>query len=358
MKTKSNIWIYALAFMGASLMFASSCDDDNDDPVDVTSPVILNEIEDYGYSYAVCKGTFKHNNDTALSLDRIYYSDITNKPTLTNSYSWIRPYIIGDTLGQIEFGCRLGLRNNTTYYIRCAYTKNKTDTLYSNVVSVTTLLFEINSIEFNPELTYGQVSDIENNTYKTIEIGTQTWMAENLKTTKFNNGTSIPLSTYSSEFLITTDPEYCNFNNDEGDSGPLGKLYNWYVIEEQNVCPSGWHVATTSDWDILDEYVTQNYMFVGKALASKSGWMESRSSSLIGNDLELNDSTGFSAIAAGEFSLEEFRSLGHAAVWWSPNDENGNYLPSSRYLTRDTQGLGVNITEKENNGYSVRCVKN
>ncbi len=337
-----------------------------DDTEGETSPVILQEIVDYGYTYAICKGTFEHNYDPNLLLDEIYFSDITNEPTVSNSNSrrtniygdaYIK--VVSDAMGQTDFECKfIELENNKTYYFRCAYIKNITDTLYSDAVSITTNLFEINSIEFNPEVTYGQISDVDNNNYKTVEIGTQTWMAENLKTTKFRDGTSITLITNMAEFLVTTDPAYCNFENDAAGSEPLGKLYNWYVIEEENVCPAGWHVATASDWDVLDEYVMQNYQCSGKALASKVGWMEAFWFDCnIGNDFELNNSTGFSAIAAGAFSDNVFGGFGHAGVWWSPKEEGGDYLPSSRYLTRDNSSLGLNSSEAENKGYPVRCVK-
>ncbi len=332
----------------------------------ITSVVTLNEIDDYGYKYVVCNGTFEHNSDPALVLDQIYFSDITTEPSVSNRNTrrvsalgdgYIQ--ILKDSLGQIDFECRLiELEPNTRYYFRCAYVKNLVDTFYSNTVSITTKLFEINSIEFNTELSYGQVDDIDNNTYKTIEVGTQTWMAENLKTTKFNNGTAVPLITDMSEFIATQNPAYCNFENEAEKSETLGKLYNWYVIEEENICPAGWHVATASDWDVLDNFVTENYDCSGKAIASRSGWMEaSWYECNIGNDLALNNSTGFSAIAAGAFSDYEFGGFGHADVWWSPQGTSGNYQPSSRYLTRDNSNIGVNSSEDEHKGYSVRCVK-
>ena len=332
----------------------------------VNSPVTLNTIDDFGYTYVICTGTFKHNNDITLLLDQIYFSDITSEPTVLNSNSRITNIygdayikILRDTLGLANFECRfIELKSNTTYYFRCAYIKNRTDTLYSNTVSITTKLFEINSIDFNNEVAYGQISDVYNNTYKTVEIGTQTWMAENLKTTKFNDGTSIPLLDNISDFLATTNPAYCNFENNEATSEPLGKLYNGYVIEERNVCPSGWHVSTASNWDALNDYLIANYECPGKALASKKGWMEAFWFDCnIGNHFELNNSEGFSAIDAGEFSENIFRFFGHTGIWWSPREECGEYIPASRYLTRDNSDIGEHSNESKNKGYSIRCTK-
>jgi uncharacterized protein (TIGR02145 family) len=325
----------------------------------------LDEIGDYGYSYVVCTGTFKHEDDSA-KLVNVFVSDITNEPsTLQHNPIRISAFgdgyinILRDSLGQIDFECRIiELEENTTYYFRGAYTNSVADTFYSNMVSVTTKHFTINSIEFNDALTYGQVSDVDNNTYKTIEIGSQTWMAENLKTTKFKNSTPIPLITSSSEFIETTTPAYCNYENNASGSESLGKLYNWHVIEQGNLCPSGWHIATSSDWDALDDFVTSEYECSGKALASTGGWIEAFWWTCnIGNDFALNNGTGFSAIATGVFENEAFGGFGHADVWWSPDNEKSNNLPASRYLTRDNSDLGANSTGAENNGYSVRCIK-
>ena len=363
MKSNPNALVQVFCLMILTL-FISGCKKDNSD--DTVSPAVLNEIEDYGYTYAVCTGTLDYSNDGTLLLDEIYFSDVTDEPTVSNSNSRRANYygdnyikILSDESRHINFECKFTeLQSNTTYYFRCAYVKNVTDTLYSNMVSITTKIFEINSLNFNDEVTYGQISDIDNNTYKTVEIGTQTWMAENLKTTKFNDGTSIPLLDNISDFLATTNPAYCNFENNEAASEPLGKLYNWYVVEAGNVCPSGWHVASASDWDILDNFVSGEYLCSGKALASKEGWMEAFWYDCnIGNNFDSNNSTGFSAIAAGAFSDYEFGGFGHAGVWWSPDDQAGGYLPSSRYLTRDNSDIGVNSVETEDKGYSIRCVK-
>jgi uncharacterized protein (TIGR02145 family) len=355
---KTNPFSLCILLCAALLISLSSgC---NKDDSKGSSPVTLNEISDVGFKYAVSTGKFVHNNDATLALVGLCYSDIFDQPSTTNSYGSYRNIrILQDSMGQIDFDCRLiELKVNTTYYVRCAYTKNLLDTLYSNAVSFTTNDFVINSIEFNDELTYGEVSDIEENTYRTIVIGTQTWMAENLKSTKFNDGSSIPLVTSESDFLSATDPVFCNFEYNATLAEPLGKLYNWHVVEQENVCPDGWHVATSSDWAQLNEYVDQQYRCSGKALASKSGWTESFNFECnVGNNLEINDSTGFSAIASGEFQNEVFGAYGHAGAWWSPKFENGDYVPSHYYLTRDRNTLGEDGNAAENRGHSIRCIK-
>ncbi len=147
-----------------------------------------------------------------------------------------------------------GLHPSTKYYVR-SYVTNSAGTAYGNELSFTTSA--VTSIIFNPDLTYGSVSDIDGNIYKTIQIGTQTWMAENLKTTKFNDGTPLVNVTDNFEWENSTDDGYCWYNNDASSyKTTYGALYNWNaVIDNRNLCPAGWHVPTTPEWYTLKTYL-------------------------------------------------------------------------------------------------------
>lgn len=93
------------------------------------------------------------------------------------------------------------------------------------------------------------VEDIEGNVYKTVTIGKQVWMAENLKTSKYNNGTSIPLVTRDTEWNRLATPAYCWYRNDQTKFGYIyGALYNWYAINTGSLYPAGWHVTTDAKW--------------------------------------------------------------------------------------------------------------
>ncbi|RLD36404.1 MAG: hypothetical protein DRI74_09135, partial [Bacteroidetes bacterium] len=111
---------------------------------------------------------------------------------------------------------------------------------------------------FNPDLEYGTMSDIEGNIYKTIQIGNQIWMAENLRTTKYKNDEGIA-TTFSNELWGTTDVGlYCNYNNTENlvSIATYGRLYNWYAVNNENgLAPEGWRVPTVSDWNTLIDYL-------------------------------------------------------------------------------------------------------
>jgi hypothetical protein len=112
------------------------------------------------------------------------------------------------------------------------------------------------------------ISDVEGNIYNVVRIGTQVWMKENLKSTKYNDNSDIPLvadqTAWNNIQLYGLEtPAYCWYNNDETNKAAYSGLYNWYTLNtstngNKNVCPSGWHVPVNDDWVILIDYLTNN----------------------------------------------------------------------------------------------------
>jgi uncharacterized protein (TIGR02145 family) len=139
------------------------------------------------------------------------------------------------------------------------------------------------------------VTDKDGNVYHTVTIGTQTWMVENLKTTKYNDGTAIPFITDNSAWANLTTPGYCWYNNDSTTyKNMYGALYNWYAVSTGNLAPKGWHVATDAEWTTLQNYlITNGYNydgstsgnFIAKSLADTLIWDADTGSGTIGNDL-------------------------------------------------------------------------
>src|SRR5665648_943598 len=102
----------------------------------------------------------------------------------------------------------------------------------------------------------GTVTDIDGNVYKTVTIGTQVWMAENLKTTKYRNGDPIPNITDATAWTNLTTGAYCNNNNDANYATTYGRLYNWYAVNDiRNIAPAGWHIPTKAEWTTLTTYL-------------------------------------------------------------------------------------------------------
>ncbi|UCE18461.1 MAG: hypothetical protein JSV84_16660 [Gemmatimonadota bacterium] len=99
------------------------------------------------------------------------------------------------------------------------------------------------------------VTDIDGNVYKVVTIGDQIWMAENLKTTKFSDGEPIPNVTDNSEWCSRVTPAYCWYNNNSSNRDTLGGLYNWYAVNTGKLAPTGWHIPSEAEWNILISYL-------------------------------------------------------------------------------------------------------
>lgn len=212
------------------------------------------------------------------------------------------------------------------------------------------------------------VTDTSGNVYHTITLGSQTWMIENLKTTKYNDGTDIPLVTVATDWAAMTTPAFCWYKNDEANYGATcGALYNWYAVNSGKLCPKGWHVPTDDEWTVLETYLIFNaYNFDGttagnkyaKALASTSNWDPSPNEGAVGNtDFPAKRNvTNFTGVPAGCRAVDGgFAYYTFYAFWWSTslNDassvwDRGLYSHSN-YVARSSYGF--------RNGFSVRCLK-
>lgn len=156
-----------------------------------------------------------------------------------------------ETASDLWFG---QLTPNTIYRIRAyliQFTGSSVRTFYGPEIEFTTLAFD-KSIQFNPGIDYGSLSDIEGNTYRSVEIGTQVWMAENLRTSRLNDGTSIPKVTFSDPWWDVSTPGYnwCDKDSDNY-STTYGAMYNWYTVNTGKLCPTGWHVPSDDEWETL-----------------------------------------------------------------------------------------------------------
>jgi uncharacterized protein (TIGR02145 family) len=211
------------------------------------------------------------------------------------------------------------------------------------------------------------VADIDGNLYHIVTIGTQTWMVENLKTTKYRNGDPISNVTDDSEWRSLSTGAYCDYDNKPDNSAFYGKLYNWYAVDDsRNITPAGWHVPTDGDWTILENYLIANgYNYDGskdgnkiaKALASTTNWASSTGGGTIGNDLTKNNSTGFTALPGGNRSSGSggFYSIGRFGYWWS-STEIGGYYACYRNLYYTYSDLHRSFDTKAT-GLSVRLVR-
>jgi uncharacterized protein (TIGR02145 family) len=205
---------------------------------------------------------------------------------------------------------------------------------------------------FNSLLTYEIMTDQDGNTYNTITIGTQTWMAENLRTTKYQNGDAIPELTDNTSWVNSTSGAYCNYGNTTGFDtiATYGRLYNGYVISDsRSIAPEGWHVPSNDEWTTLINYLGGDTVAGSKLKEINTTHWESP------NEGTTNES-GFTALPAGYRSIDgEFLSMSYYSQWWSSSvtDAANAKLRSMVYFSNDIGSGEVSMKY----GFSIRCIK-
>jgi uncharacterized protein (TIGR02145 family) len=192
-----------------------------------------------------------------------------------------------------------------------------------------------------------QVIDQEGYTYKTIHIGNQEWFAENLRTSKYNDGTPIPNITDKNTWSNLNTGAYSFYDNNESNNATYGKLYNWYAVETDKLCPIGWHVPSVADWITLSDYLGGKW--VANKMKSTSGWF---------NDRNGTNSSGFSGLPVGiRTNNGSYYGEGKCCYWWS-SLEIGSKRPYILGLTFNYIGLERNRYNYHlRGGYSVRCLR-
>lgn len=236
-----------------------------------------------------------------------------------------------------------------------------------DIVTTKLAIAELDSISFLPPIPPGTYVDIDGNVYTTVTIGSQTWMVENLKTTRYRNGAAIPNITDNAAWALLTTGAYSNYNNTEAEGDTYGRLYNWFAVNDnRNLAPAGWHIPTMNEWMILENYLIANgYNYDGstsgnkiaKSLASKSLWESYGVNGTPGNNLATNNSSKFNAFPSGfrrrdgNFSISNKRY----SYWWT-NDEGSDLEAKYKGMFNDTYYIQSYEGPKKN-GYVVRCIK-
>ncbi|MBG0861179.1 MAG: fibrobacter succinogenes major paralogous domain-containing protein [Bacteroidales bacterium] len=242
-----------------------------------------------------------------------------------------------------------GLTPGSKYYLR-AYASNELGTSYGTQISFTTL--SVNPPTFNPDKTYGTVTDIDGNIYKTIQIGILIWMAENLRTTKYNDGSSIPLVTGDNNWVNRSSAAMCWFNDDPGIYKDIyGGYYNIYAVNTKKLCPAGWHVPDKTDWSQMISYLGNEVSAGGKMKESGTlNWMSP--------NYGATNESGYTGLPAG-CRRDKFLQRGISAYWWSATS---NYIYSGTYydsyvLDYRYKSISVVIMTYSGSGLNIRCVK-
>lgn len=215
--------------------------------------------------------------------------------------------------------------------------------------------FQIKIIANDYNLQWGTVTDIDGNVYKTVKIGEQWWMAENLKVTHYRNGEAIPNITDNSEWTNLTTGAWCTYNNDDGYIATYGLQYNWYAMDDScNIAPVGWHVPSNTEWETLAEYLGGSSVAGGKM--KTTGTVGGGDGLWLSPNTGATNESGFSGLPSYyRFTLGNFGGLGDYGYLWSSTEYSSANSWGRVLHTRDSD-IQRQIQPKYY-GYSVRCVR-
>jgi uncharacterized protein (TIGR02145 family) len=194
------------------------------------------------------------------------------------------------------------------------------------------------------------VKDVEGNSYKILKIGNQFWLAENLKTFKYNDGTLINLIVSDSLWITDTLGAVCHYNNVSENSKIYGAMYNWYAVKTNKLCPSGWKVPSSSDWDTLSNFLGGDQIS-GSKLKEVGTQLWSTSNENVTNEF------GFTALPTGTRNQFGFFSQGVVTYWWSTYDDGYDGLSASVRGVYHSFDVLANQGLLKTTGLPVRCVK-
>ena len=230
------------------------------------------------------------------------------------------------------------LSPDTIYYLR-AYCSNETETHYGNEIVFKTLKSD-------------QVVDIDDNIYNSVQFVNQYWMTENLKTTKFNDGTPIPQIIDKIAWRSQGSPSYCWYDNQEVYKMTYGALYNGFSANDSKLCPVGWHVPSDAEWETLINLL---------GYENSGGYLKERGFTHWEKPNSVTKSyTVYSRFAAlpGGFRDEmgEFKEIGRKGYWWSPFDSIKSTLGYNQ-MEYNSEKINKYRYRKNSLGFSVRCLK-
>jgi uncharacterized protein (TIGR02145 family) len=303
------------------------------DPINVTKFSKLDQATQVSYNTAQLQGKLMDVGDEVVLYGHCWA--VTPNPTISD----FKTSSTGNPGKGVDFTSHLSnLLSGNTYYVR-AYATTALNTVYSDEINFKT----------------AELKDIENNVYKTVTIGAQVWMAENLKTTKYNNGDSIG-TTHPATLDISAEstPKYhWAYNGDESNVSVYGRLYTWYAAtDSRNICPAGWHVPTDAEWASLITNLGGTDLAGGKM---KEGGIQHWDSP----NTDATNSSGFTALAAGgRNGYTSFYNIGKQAYFWSSTPDQ--YSPDNYAWARDLSNISAGILNQswfDVRGYSVRCLK-
>ncbi len=288
-------------------------------------------ISDITEASAVSGGNITNNGGEDITARGVCWS-ISPKPTLSDNKTT-------DGSGNGSFVSNItGLSDGTTYYV-CAYATNSAGTSYGDELNFTTSMVDFNG-----------------NLYKTVQIGTQVWMKENLRTINYRYGLEIPNVTNLTQWASLSTGAYCWYDNDPATNKDIyGALYNWFAVNTGNLCPIGWHVPTEADWTTLITFLGGEGVAGGKLKETGiTHWASPNTGA--------TDESGFTALPGAcrftgtSLDPQGFAGIKSGGIWWSATEFDANTALARSIVFNDSKTFKGNVSK--NIGNSVRCLKN
>jgi uncharacterized protein (TIGR02145 family) len=330
---KSNILLTLLLLSAAGFTSCKS-------KTTVSNPLVTSkDASEIGRGWALINGVVNpENSSVTVSFD---WDTTTN---YTKNIAAIPATLTGSS-ATLVYASLTGLKPSTEYFFRLKVTA-ESGTFYGKDTSFTTSGTNSTFVTFNPDLIYGDMTDIDENVYKTIVIGTQTWMAENLKTTRFSNGQAIDYVPVSTIWTDSTSAAYCWYN---ADSVIYGALYNWAAVSNGNLCPVGWHVPSDAEWTVLTDYL-------GGESGSAGKLMETGTVHWNATNVSTTNNSGFTALPGGYRSNQGvYSNIKRYSFWWSSTGYSDlNAWCRQIFYSYDNT---TRTNSAKQSGLSVRCVK-
>jgi uncharacterized protein (TIGR02145 family) len=324
-----------LSLLVTSLAFHFSCSKREREP-----RVSTTDITDITLNSAIVTGDITDLGDGVT--DHGHCWSLLRNPHISDSKISFGPASkTGTYLSELKL-----LRSGRTYFVK-AFVNSSSGISYGNERSfATSYLVGI------------PVTDIDGNTYKTVIIGSEEWMGENLKTTKYIDGSFIPLVTDNNTWAALTVPGYCWYDNDSANyKATYGALYNWFAVNTNKLCPVGWHVPSDEEWHdlilYLDPYSKVDYNTgIESGIAGRKLCKYGTPDWGYSDDEPINE-TGFTALMGGGRSSGGFSSIDTFCEFWS-STEVDSY---SAYYRIFNDSYLFRLQRGKQDGYSVRCLK-
>jgi uncharacterized protein (TIGR02145 family) len=335
LSTSVDVWRYPYHSSGWG--FSIRCVKDNSNTGGSPLPIITTvSVTTVTSNSAIIGGNVTQDGGSPVTSRGVAYG-LSTSPTTSGT-------ITTDGSGVGTFVSTLtGLTASTTYYVR-AYATNGVGTAYGNEIS-----FSTNTS--NGFSSCGGVTDVDGNSYQTVQIGTQCWTQSNLTVSKYRNGDNIPNITDNTQWSQTNTSNtgaWCNYNNDANNGTTYGKLYNWYAVTDSRVlCPTGWHVPTDAEWSNLENHLGGSTV-AGGAMKSTTGWTAPNTGA--------TNSSGFTGLPGGyRGDGGDFFYLGTSSDWWSSSVSSYG-TPFYMLLYYNAAGIFWYSTAPKV-GFSIRCVR-